>query len=145
MITTAIWRISAPLKALQMVLFGDVGANLANQRLQSAGDNDQGSKRLQRCALRKFHVTDGQNPYVQITSDRRSKYAWAKCVLCIPNILSGSPIECWLHTCDTCLITTWRLGLKAPLVARNNWTSAFDTPCYITGFTFLYPIFSGAK
>ena len=25
--------------------------------------------------------------------------------------------ECWLHTCDACLITTWRLGLRAPLVA----------------------------
>ena len=30
---------------------------------------------LQRCALRKFHVTDGQNTCDQITSDRRSKRA----------------------------------------------------------------------
>ena len=28
---------------------------------------------LQRCALRKFHVTNGQNKRDQITSDRRSK------------------------------------------------------------------------
>ena len=46
-----------------------------NQRLETACENDQRSKRFQRCALRKFHVTDGQNPHVQITSDRRSKYA----------------------------------------------------------------------
>ena len=24
-----------------------------------------------------------------------------------------SPNECWLHTRDTCVITTWRLGLRA--------------------------------
>ena len=35
-------------------------------------------------------------------------------------ILSGSPNECWLHTCRACVITTWRLGLRAPLVARLN-------------------------
>ena len=40
-----------------------------NQRLGSVGDNDRKFKRfqLQRCALRKFHVTDGQNTRVQIT------------------------------------------------------------------------------
>ena len=27
--------------------------------------------------------------------------------------------NCWQHTCDACVITTWRLGLRAPLVARN--------------------------
>ena len=32
-------------------------------------------------------------------------------------ILSGSPNECWLHTCDACARTIWRLGLRAPLVA----------------------------
>ena len=43
------------------------------------------------------------------------------CVLCIPFILSGSPNHCLLHTCDACLITSWRLGLRAPLVARNKF------------------------
>ena len=38
-------------------------------------------------------------------------------VLCIPFILSGGPNECWLHTCDACVITTWKLGLRTPLVA----------------------------
>ena len=48
-----------------------------NQRLRSAGDNDGRSKRflLQRCAFRKFHVTDAQNTREQITSERRSKCA----------------------------------------------------------------------
>ena len=26
---------------------------------------------------------------------------------------------CNIRTCDACLITTWRLGLRTPLVARN--------------------------
>ena len=42
--------------------------------------------------------------------------AWSKCVLCI---LGGNPNECWLHTCDACVITTWRLGLRATKGARN--------------------------
>ena len=70
-------------------------------------------------ALRKFHVTDSQNMRDQITNDRRSKGALSNCVLCIPFILRGSPNECCLHTCDACVITTGRLGLWAPLVARN--------------------------
>ena len=41
-----------------------------NQRLASAGDNNQ---LLQCCALRTFHVTDGQSTCDQITSDRRYK------------------------------------------------------------------------
>ena len=61
---------------------------------------------LQRCALRTFFVTDGQNTRDQITSNRRSKCARSKCVLRIPYILSGIPKECWLHTCDACVITT---------------------------------------
>ena len=75
---------------------------------------------LQGCALRKFHVTDGQNTRDQITSDRMSNRAWSNCVTYMPFILSGSPNECCLHTCDACVITTWRLGLRALLNARNN-------------------------
>ena len=47
------------------------------------------------------------------------KQAWSNCPLCIPFILSGSPKECWLHTCDACIIS-WRLGLRAPLVTHKN-------------------------
>ena len=28
--------------------------------------------------------------------------------------------EYWQHTYDACVITTWRLGLRAPLVARTE-------------------------
>ena len=27
----------------------------------------------------------------------------------------GSPDKCWLHTCDACVIRTWRFGVRAPL------------------------------
>ena len=42
-----------------------------------------------------------------------------------PFILSGSRNKCWLHTCDSCVITAWRLGLRAPLVARNYFGVLF--------------------
>ena len=44
------------------------------------------------------------------TSDyegRRLKCTSSNCIVCIPFILSGSPNECWLCTCDACVITTW--------------------------------------
>ena len=53
--------------------------------------------------------------------------AWLNCVLCIPFILSGSSNSYWLHTCDECVITTWRLGLRAPLVVRNS-SSIYELP-----------------
>ena len=66
-----------------------------------------------------------------ITSEtcRKSKCVWSKCVLCIPYILSGNPNECWLHTCtcDRFVITTWRLGLWAPLVTRNYFAKFLST------------------
>ena len=76
---------------------------------------------LQRCALRKFQVIDVPNTRDQILSDeRRSKCEWSNSFLWIPFILiSGSPDECWLHTCDACIIT-WRLKLRATLVALNK-------------------------
>ena len=70
-------------------------------------------------ALRKFHMTDNQNTRDQITSDRKSNSMWSNCILCIPFILSGSLNECWLHTSDASVITTWRFGLWAPVVPRN--------------------------
>ena len=94
-----------------------------NQRLWSVGDNDQRSKHFcsnVQCALCKFHITNGQNTRDQIIRDRRSKHVWSNCMPCIPFIVSGSPNEFWLHTRDACAITTWRLGLHAPLVACKN-------------------------
>ena len=43
----------------------------------------------------------------------------------IPFIVRGSPNECWLHTNDACVITTWRLWSWAPLVARNKTSENF--------------------
>ena len=57
-----------------------------------------------------------QNTCDQIMSDRKSKCAWSNCVLCIPYILSGSPNKCLLHTCDACIITTWRLPAKTVII-----------------------------
>ena len=74
---------------------------------------------FQRCALRKFNVTDDQNTRDQITRGRRYKRACSIRILCISFILSGSPNECWLRTYDTCVITTWTLGLRVPLVAHK--------------------------
>ena len=64
------------------------------------------------CALHKFHARDSQDTCDQITMecDRKSKRAWWYCLLCIPFILSGGANEGWLHTCDACVISTWRLG-----------------------------------
>ena len=92
-----------------------------NQRLRSAGDNDRKSKRFCSIAVLCPSFTwQSQNMRDQITSDKGSQRAWSNCVLCIPFILSGSPNECWLHTCDACVIKTSILGLHSPLVARNN-------------------------
>ena len=66
-------------------------------------------------ALHKSHETDGQKSMIRLR------------VIEGPNMhdqilfcTSGSPNKCWLHTCNACVITTWILGLGAPLVARNN-------------------------
>ena len=80
----------------------------------------------------KFYTTDGQNMRDQITRDRRPKRMWSNCIPCIPLILCGNPKECWLHTCDTCVITTWRLGLRVLLVARRvlkGYASQQETLC----------------
>ena len=94
----------------------------SNQRLRSAKVK---ALLLQRCALRKFHVTDGQNTRDQITSDRKSKRAWSKFVLYIPYIFSGSLNEYWLHTCNACVIATWKW---AQGVRRDLEGFILDTP-----------------
>ena len=47
------------------------------------------------------------------------------CVLCIPFIRSGRPIECWLHTYQACAKATWRLGL------RLFWSHAITIKIYL--------------
>ena len=71
------------------------------QRLRNAGENDWTFKRSYSNDVHKFHAIHGLSPRDQITSARRTKRSW-------------------LHTCRACVIATWRLGLRAPLVARNQ-------------------------
>ena len=103
----------------------------SNQRLRSAKVK---ALLLQRCALRKFHVTDGQNTRYQITSDRRSKRAWSKCVLYIPCIdfLVEVQTNHWLHKYDACVITTWKWAQGVP---RDLKVFVLDTPRYCLGYT----------
>ena len=51
----------------------------------------------------------GHNAHDQIKSIR----AWSDCLLCILFILNAG----YIHVCV--IVTSWRLGLPAPLVARN--------------------------
>ena len=88
---------------------------------------------LLHCAFRRFHVIEGKNPRDQITSDRRCKHSWSDCILMhsIHSLVKGQKNVGYIrgHTCCACLITTWRLGLRAtkfcrpppgsPAVARN--------------------------
>ena len=65
----------------------------------------------------------------------------------IPFILSGSPNECLLLTCDACVITNWRLVLRAPLVARTNYyTITHDrSPCAWSLSLLLSPLIFRSK
>ena len=89
--------------------------------MQSAGDNYWRSKCF--CSIIMLCVSFTwqiiKHTRDQITSDRKSKGVWSNCILWIPFILSGSLNECWLHTSDASVITTWRFGLRAPVVPRN--------------------------
>ena len=97
-----------------------------NQRLRSAGDNDQRSKcfcfravlcvsftqQMVKTRVIRLWVVEGPN--------------WSNCVLCIPYILSGSPNECWLHTCDACVITTWRWIADSSCRPQQKRTSGME-------------------
>ena len=99
------------------------------------------------CALRKFHVRDrtrvirlrvidGPNARDQIGFC--AFHSFLVEVILVPRAtrlnltkkrraLGTRMNECWLHTCDACVITTCRLGLRAPLVARNEerWSRSY--------------------
>ena len=55
--------------------------------------------------LIRLRVTEGPNMNDQIES------------CAFHSFLEEVQIKCLLPTCDACIITTWRLGLQAPLVA----------------------------
>ena len=78
---------------------------------------------LQPCALCRFHLTDGQNTRDKSTRGRRLIHTWSNCILCITFILSGSPNEYWLQTCDACTVRTWaglfKDGFRWPRVSAK--------------------------
>ena len=68
---------------------------------------------LHRCALHKFHMTDSQNTRDQIMKGGRSKHAFCAFHSFLVEVQANAV---YLHTY---VITTWRIGLRAPLVACN--------------------------
>ena len=69
-----------------------------------------------------FYVTDGQKMRDQTTRGRKVQTHVIKLhsnAMCIPFIHSGGPNECWLRTFGAWVIKTWRLGLRAPLLAHK--------------------------
>ena len=83
--------------------------NRNNQRLESAGDNDRRSKRY--CSIAVLGVSFAwRRVKTRVIRLRGEKGREARDQ--IPSILSGSPNEWWLHTCDACVRKTWRLGLR---------------------------------
>ena len=93
-----------------------------NQRLQSVGDNDQGSKHFFSsvlCASFMWQMVETCMIRLRVIESPKVRDQSA---LFIPYIVSGNPNECsWLHTCDACILATWILGLRAPLVACHYW------------------------
>ena len=79
---------------------------------------------LLHCAFRRFHVIEGKNPRDQITSDRRCKHSWSDCILMhsIHSLVKGQKNVGYIRgqTCCACLITTWRLGLRATKFCRPH-------------------------
>ena len=92
------------------------------QRLGSAGD-DRRSKRFYSNALLCVRFT-WQMVKTRVTRLRRVEGRNA-CdqvrFFAFLLILSGSPNECWLHTCDACVSRIRKLELRAPLIARHNF------------------------
>ena len=68
------------------------------------------------CALCKFPLTDSQNMHDQIVRVIEGPNApdQLHSLHCIHSLWN------WLHICDACIIATWKLGLRTPLVAHNN-------------------------
>ena len=87
-----------------------------NQRLRECGRQRSAVQTLllQHCALRKFLVSDGQNK-TRVIRLRGVEGRNAR-----DQIAFFRSAKSKRHTCDTCVMTTWRLGLWAPLVARTK-------------------------
>ena len=64
-------------------------------------------------------MIDGQSMCDQISSDQGANVSDQIAFCAFHSFLVGSPNERWLHTCDACVLTTWRLEMWAPLFAHN--------------------------
>ena len=93
-----------------------------NQRLRSVGDDDPRSNvfaPVQWVLCVGFSWQMVQTCVIRLR-DKRLKHACSNCVLYILFILSGGPKKCWLHTCDTCIITNKRFcGLLLSPATKN--------------------------
>ena len=75
---------------------------------------------LQRCALRKFLVTDGRNTRIRLRVIEGPN-ARDQTALCAFHsfLVEVQKNAGYTDICDTFVITTWRLELQAPLVSRE--------------------------
>ena len=92
-------------------------------RLMSAGDNDRRSKHFGSmiphgvlCLSFTWQIVKTRVIRLWVIEGPNARDQSAFCAYTCPN-------ECRLHTYDACAITTWRLGLRAPLVARKKMVS----------------------
>ena len=72
-----------------------------------------------------------------VPRDRRSKLALSESVPCIPFILSVKSTR--LHTCRAWVTVTWRLGLRAPLVACNDIAESWIIDSFYWYLSTLFP------
>ena len=101
-----------------------------NQRLRSAGDNDRRSKRFCSiavlCVSFTWQIVKTRVIRLRVIEGPNARDQIAFCAF--HSFLVEVQTDagwCWLHTCDACVITTWRLGLRAPLVARSPQKNIF--------------------
>ena len=71
---------------------------------------------LHYCVLRKFYVTDVKTRVIRLRVIE-SPNVRDQIVSCA---FHSFLVECWLHTCDACIITTWRLGLCTTKDIQDN-------------------------
>ena len=91
-----------------------------NQRLQSAGDNDRRLKRFCSNAVLRVDFTN-QMVKTHVIRQRGVEVRNARDQIAFCSFHSFL-VEVQTNTWHACVITTWRLGLWAPLIAHNDCT-----------------------
>ena len=73
------------------------------------------------CTLLNLSHDRWSNMRDQITSERRSKLAWSYCFCAFHSfIVEVQTMLATYSKCCSCIVATWRLGLRAPLDACNK-------------------------